>query len=192
MARIHHVLLLWHHILGLCLPPLLFVSRYRFTPLDQSLTCSTRMTFPQTACAIVACSKNPRSRTVKRTTFGSCSSPLLCSWYAPSLTFPLISPLPPTTRHADDLQRARSHGPTGSIPSLQPPLPLLTPRLRAHLFLVPTTPFHAHIALWPRHHHCAIPPLCPRRLLMAAHRHLARRRERPRRVRRWPRRLVHP
>jgi hypothetical protein len=29
MADVHHVLLLWFHILGLCLPSLLFVSLYR-------------------------------------------------------------------------------------------------------------------------------------------------------------------
>jgi hypothetical protein len=181
MAGIHHLLLLWHHILGLCLPPLLFVSRYRFTTSQSMLLLRFNLhAFPQkkkTACAIVACSKNPRSQTVKPTTSGSSSFPLSCSWYALFLY---------------SLSRSTTCSSAGSIPSLQSPLPLFAPRLRAHLFLVSTTPFHAHIALRSRHHYCALPALCPCRLLLAAHRHLACRRERPRRVRRWPRRLVHP
>ena len=80
----------------------------------------------------------------------------------------------------------------GPISALQPPFPLLAARLRADLLLVPPAPFYAHLALRPAHHHSAVPPLCARRVLMGAVRHVARRGERSRRLRCWPRRLVHP
>ena len=80
---------------------------------------------------------------------------------------------------------------TGPVPALQPPLPLLPARLRADLLLVPPAPDDAHIALRPAHHHGPLPPLCPRRILLGAHRHVARRGERPGRVRGRPRGVVH-
>lgn len=139
-----------------------------------------------TACVIAACSKSPHSQTGKRTTFGSSSSPLSCSWYArthtPHLPYQTIDPLSSLTT---------SISTSGPVPALQPPLPLLPARLRADLLLVPPAPDDAHIALRPAHHHGPVPPLCPRRILLGAHRHMARGGERPRRVRGRPRGMVH-
>ena len=80
----------------------------------------------------------------------------------------------------------------GPVPALQPPLSLLPARLRAHLLLVPPAPLDAHIPFWPAHHHRAIPSLCPRRLFLGAHWHVARGGKRPRRVCSGSRRVVHP
>src|SRR6266850_6335402 len=99
-------------------------------------------------------------------------------------------PLPPLT---DCLFSPPSSVPSsGPVPALQPPFPLLPARLRPNLFLVSPAPHDAHIALRPAHHHRTLPPLCARRVLLGAHWHVARCRERPRRVRGRPRRMVHP
>jgi len=81
MAGVHHVLLLWFDIAGLCLPPLLLVSIKLSRPKAKLLadrTLSTRIptAMTTTACVIAACSKSPRSQTAKQTTFGSSSFPL--------------------------------------------------------------------------------------------------------------------
>ena len=131
-----------------------------------------------TACATAACSKNPHSRTVKRTTSGSSSSHLSCSWYGFLPSHP--SPLIPNFCFI-----------SGPIPTLQPPLPLLPTRLRAHLFLVPPTSLDAHLALWSAHHHSTLSSLCTRCLLLGAHWHVARCGKRSRRMCSRPRRMVH-
>ena len=135
----------------------------------------------KTACATAACSKSPHSRTVKRTTSGSSSSPLSCSWYdlpLPSLTHNILT----QTFHLSP----------GLVPAIQPPLSLLPARLRAHLLLVAPAPLDAHLALWPAHHNRAVPSLCACRLLLGAHGHVARGGKRPRRMCGGPRRVVHP
>ena len=100
VAGVHHVLLLWFDILRLYqlyLPPLLLVSRL----ILQNSKCESladvldhlRLVFSdKTACATVACSKSPRSRTVKRTTFGFSSCRLSCSWYGPARSLLPINP----------------------------------------------------------------------------------------------------
>ena len=180
MADGHHVLLLWHNILRLCFPPVLFVSVSSYLPDNGADRVWTSRPMTTTACAIAACSKSPRSPTAKRTTSGSSFSPLLCFWYVSRLN-PLCS-----TGACYNLSAA------GTIPTLQPPLPLLATRLRADLLLVPPAPLHAHLALRPAHHHRAVSTLCARRVFLGAERHVARCGERSRRLRRWPCGLVHP
>jgi hypothetical protein len=79
----------------------------------------------------------------------------------------------------------------GLLPTLQPPLSLLPARLRAHLLLVPPTSLNAHLAVWSAHHHSTLSSLCPRRLLLGAHWHVARCGKRSRRMCSRPRRMVH-
>ena len=97
MADVDDVLLLWFDILGLCLPSLFLVSpllKISFSPFkDNDTNHIVFIYFAShiTACATAACSKSPHSRTVKRTTSGSSSSHLSCSWYG----FPSSTPFPP-------------------------------------------------------------------------------------------------
>jgi hypothetical protein len=132
-----------------------------------------------TACATAACSKSPHSRIVKRTTSGSSSCHLSCSWYG--FTY-LPSPHSISSPKFDSI--------AGPISTLQPPLSLLPARLRAHLLLVPQTSLDAHLALRSAHHHSTLSSLCPRCLLLGAHGHVARCGKRSRRMCSRPRRMV--
>ncbi len=69
----------------------------------------------QTACDTAACSKNPHSRTVKQTTFGSSFSHPSCSWYgSPS---PSFSPSPNKPFHS-----SQGLSPLFNLPFLSSPL----------------------------------------------------------------------
>jgi hypothetical protein len=82
----------------------------------------------------------------------------------------LVRPPSPSRTHS----HATLHLSPGPVPAIQPPLSLLPARLRAHLLLVAPAPLDAHLAVWPAHHHRAVPSLCARRLLLGAHGHVAR------------------
>jgi hypothetical protein len=148
-----------------------------------SADCSISFASHITACATAACSKSPHSRTVKRTTSGSSSSHLSCSWYGFSF--------PPSSPHQPVHLIPNFYFIPGPIPTLQPPLSLLPARLRAHLLLVPPTSLNAHLALWSAHHHSTLSSLCPRRVLLGAYWHVARCGKRSRRMCSRPRRMVH-
>ena len=179
MADVHDVLLLRFDIFGLCLPPLLFVSFSKTKTRDNTFALTNIISFALhiTACATAACSKSPHSRTVKRTTSGSSSSHLSCSWCGFS-SRPMI-PLIPIFIFIP-----------GPIPTLQPPLSLLPARLRAHLLLVPPTSLDTHLALWSAHHHSPLSSICPCCVLLGAHWHVARCGKRSRWMCSWPRGLV--
>ena len=81
---------------------------------------------------------------------------------------------------------------TGPFPVIQPPFPILAARLRSHLHVVSPPPVHTDLSFRSRDHNRPLPPLRPRRLLMDAQRHLARRSKRSRRLCGRSRRLVRP
>jgi len=49
-----------------------------------------------------------------------------------------------------------------TLPSREPSVPFLPPRLCSNLSLVPASPVHTHIPLWSRDDLCTLPPPCPR------------------------------
>ena len=199
MAGVHHVLLLRFDIVGLCLPPLLLVSlTTHISTRPKAKTDFTDLIIPSLPHLPTPYNERTNddsmrySRMLEESSFANRKADYFWLLFLSSLMLLVRHPHLPLPPPLSSLDHALYiYDISGPIPALQPPLPLLPARLRADLLLVPPAPDDAHIALRPAHHHSAIPPLCPRRVLLGAHRYMARRGERPRRVRGRPRGLVH-
>lgn len=185
MADVHDVLLLWFDILGLCLPPLLFVSPFKYKDKKPIFLLTIIVSFASHINSM------RYSRMLEESSFANRKADYFWLLFLSSLMLLVRLPSPDQPFHSISSPIFLFSSP-GPIPTLQPPFSLFPTRLRAHLLLVPPTSLNAHLALRTAHHHSTLSSLCPRRLLLGDHWHVARRGERSRRMCSRSRRMVHP